>query len=340
MRILSSNNSVGAAVSILTLLCVLLLAGVSVSAQSTEIENPSPVQSNQLAGTILALDIGDARLTRHFYTLMGTPGDLSVTVESQDLNGDVDVFVARTLRPVMKISMFATGGSSGATRTVFLHLREPLILRVEARSAGDAAGTYQIRFGGSFEPIVGLASDAGTQPPATAPGGTASTSSGRRVSSVGARIPEPVREPAPEPTPSSAGATSAANEPAAQPDAPKANEGTTSTARPGKPAPKSGLEIRRAPSPRPVRSRPPARGSARPKPPEENASGPPTAAQELPPAPSSRLIIELKDGNRIEQPMTAVRRVTIDNGLIVILHVGGRIERIPMSGVARIAIEP
>jgi hypothetical protein len=38
--------------------------------------------------------------------------------------------------------------------------------------------------------------------------------------------------------------------------------------------------------------------------------------------------------------MSTVRRVIVENGVIVIVLKTGRIERIPMTNVARMAIEP
>jgi hypothetical protein len=52
------------------------------------------------------------------------------------------------------------------------------------------------------------------------------------------------------------------------------------------------------------------------------------------------LIIEEKDGTRIERPMSTIRRVVVEGGGIVIVLKTGRIERIPMSNVSRMAIEP
>jgi len=43
---------------------------------------------------------------------------------------------------------------------------------------------------------------------------------------------------------------------------------------------------------------------------------------------------------RIEQSMGTIRRVTIDNGQIVVIHNNGRIERVPMTNVLRMAVEP
>ena len=63
------------------------------------------------------------------------------------------------------------------------------------------------------------------------------------------------------------------------------------------------------------------------------------AAQELPP-PGAHLIIESKDGTKIDRPMSTVRRVVVEGGTIIIVLKTGKIERIPMSTVARMAIEP
>src|SRR5436853_7812363 len=115
------------------LLCALgliFLFSLSAAAQSTDAEFPTPIRSNEINGTIAPRDVGDPRLTRYFYSFTGTPGDLIVTVESHNLEGDVDVFTAGTLRPLGKISMYAGVSTSGGTKTIYLRTRESLILRV------------------------------------------------------------------------------------------------------------------------------------------------------------------------------------------------------------------
>ena len=73
---------------------VLLLAAFAsiVVGQSTDVAWPSPVRTNEVRGTIPARDLGDPRVTDHFYAITGTPGDLLITVDSRNFNGDVDVF--------------------------------------------------------------------------------------------------------------------------------------------------------------------------------------------------------------------------------------------------------
>lgn len=326
-------------------LIVLAVMSIAVSAQSSVLENPTPVTANQVSASIPALDIGDARFTRHFYIFNGNPGDLTVTVESQDLNGDVDVFTAGAMRPLAKISIYASQGASSASKTIFLRQRELLILRVEARPPGDLTGTYRIAFGGGFEAMHRNASDNDSEAQSTtAQSGTRGT---RRVSSVGALIEEPKPEPTPTPTVAST---------AEENSKPGATEKSVSTSEPEK-RPSTARE-KVEPAPAPVRRsttrtnrgtrRPPPVRNTRTRPPTETARTPPApssekpaaAKQDIPALPSSRLIIEMKDGTKMEHAMNQVRRVTIDNGQIVIFHNTGRIEKVPMSNVARMAIEP
>src|ERR1043166_5841459 len=76
------------------------------SAQSTDQSLPTPVLSNDLNGKIPALDVGDPRATRHFYAFAASPGDLLITVDSKNLDGDVDLFTAITFRPLMKTTVY------------------------------------------------------------------------------------------------------------------------------------------------------------------------------------------------------------------------------------------
>ena len=82
---------------------------------------------------------------------------------------------------------------------------------------------------------------------------------------------------------------------------------------------------------------------------EPKPSGPPTESgrkpvsprnQDIPAPPETHLIIEEKDGTRIDHAMVNVRRIMIDNGQIVIFFKSGRIERVSMTNVVRMAIEP
>ena len=182
-------------------LVLLLLVNVGSEAQSLDVGAPTPIRTQSITGHIAARDVGDSRLTDHYYAFTGVPGDLLITVKTQNLNGDLDVFTVGTLRPLLKLTLYAES-SAAVTKGIYLRKREDLILRIEARSPNDDEGTYQLFFGGSFEAIAGgsmAENEAATTEPLTATGNGKT----KRVSSVGARLPEPeppVTEAAEAPT--------------------------------------------------------------------------------------------------------------------------------------------
>src|SRR5918911_1565142 len=106
-------------------LAFLLLATTSVAAQSLDPNAPFPVRNNDVTGRIAARDLGDARLTDHYYAFTGTPGDLLITVNSKNLNGDVDVFTAGSLRPLLKLTLYAESAAP-VTKGIYLRKREDL----------------------------------------------------------------------------------------------------------------------------------------------------------------------------------------------------------------------
>ena len=310
-------------------LVFLLLVATSVSAQSIDPNAPSPVRSNNVAGRIAARDLGDARFTDHYYAFTGTPGDLLITVQSTNLNGDVDVFTAGTLRPLLKLTLYAEIATP-VTKGIYLRKREDLILRIEARSPNDDEGTYRLRFGGSFEPIVGGPDIAETETPATEPARTPGT---RRVTSAGARIeePEPPRTevaaaPTPEPTPEATPEAKPVETPAATPERSPEVEGE-------RPAPTRNTRGRRPAGRRPApRTRDTTAASETPAP------KPPPVEPE--PEVGPRLVIETNDGTLINRSMSTVRRVTVENGQVVVVGRDGKIDRILLANVVRMSISP
>lgn len=308
---------------------VIVLAAGSVPAQSINPTAPSPVRSNSVTGRIAARDLGDARLTDHYYAFTGTPGDLLITINSTNLNGDVDVFTAGTLRPLLKITLYAEN-TSPVTKGIYLRKREDLILRIEARSPNDDEGTYRLYFGGSFEPIAGGPEIAEAETPetpsteTTAPGGRKT----KRVSSVGARIEEPeppvtevaTATPTPEPTPEAKPVETPAATPEKSPEVETERPATARNTRGRRP-------IRR-PTPR-VKETPPATEEPKPKP-----------APEPEPEVGPRLVIETNDGTLINRSMSTVRRVTVENGQVVVTGKDGKIDRILLSNVVRMSIAP
>ncbi len=343
--------------------------GSIASGQSTDIASPSAVRTNEVLGAIAARDIGDPRLTDHFYAFTGTPGDLLVTVDSRNINGDVDVFTTSGLRPLLKLTVYA-GNSSPVTKSIYLRKRENLILRIEGRTPNDDEGTYRLYFGGAFEPItteplIAENERATIQP--TIPG-VKSGKKGRRVSSVGARIEEPpsaevAAAPTPEPSPV---------EPS-QPEETKTEKPKTESTR----SEVTKTEVTKAPARTARARRPPSRRTRTPAPPKaeetsksdtektspkENTEAEPkpplrrgrpsrktatargvaNAPAPVEPVPESgpRLIIETNEGTLINRYLSSVRRVVVENGQIVVSGKDGKIERIPLASVVRMSISP
>ncbi len=121
-------------------LVLLLLVNAGSEAQSLDVGAPTPIRTQSVTGHIGVRDVGDSRLTDHYYAFTGVPGDLLITVKSQNLNGDLDVFTVGTLRPLLKLTLYAES-SAAVTKGIYLRKREELILRIEARSPNDDEGS-------------------------------------------------------------------------------------------------------------------------------------------------------------------------------------------------------
>ena len=344
-----------------------LAAAAQSRAQSSEANFPTPVLASELSGRIAPRDVGDPRRTRHFYVFRGTEGDLVVNLETTELFGSVDVYVAAGFRPLVKFTML--GDAVRLSKSFYLRKEETLVLRVEARAVGDVEGTYRITFGGSFLPAPPeLAGQAQTEAPtlSSAEGRTGT----RRVTSTGARIDEPKPEPtpaeetanaaptpAPTPTPERAtGRRSTANrrgrntrttparprpsESASQPATPESTEARPSEDSTERPAPATPSRRRgstRAPRRNTTRESAEARRA-------EPSTQPPADAQPATPppapAPSQRLIIVTKEGETLERDMSGVRRVTVENNQVVIVGRDGKVTRRPLASILRMSIEP
>lgn len=319
------------------------------SAQSTDIAWPSPVRSNEVMGKIGARDLGDPRLTDHFYAFTGKPGDVLITVDGRNLNGDIDVFTFNGLRPLLKFTIYA-GSSSPITKSIYLRNQEDLILRVEGRTPNDDDAVYKIRFGGAFEPITlgPLAEHEDAMQLAASE--KVPRKGGRRVSSVGARIEEPPSEVAEAPTPESTPVQPTERKPKTATSKPisrssRTRRPTARRTRPTAPAKREETTAKNesentAPATEPSEEpktpavakrstrRGPARGAARaPASQEPEDSGP-------------RLMIETNDGTLVDRYMSSVRRVTVENGQVVVVGKDGKVQRIPLASVVRMTISP
>lgn len=343
-----------------------LVAAVKLEAQSLDPATPAPVRSNNLLGHIPARDLGDSRLTDHYYAFTGTPGDLIITVQSRNLNGDLDVFTAGSLRPLMKLTMYPES-TAPVTKGIYLRKREDLILRIEGRSPNDDEGTYQLFFGGSFEPIIGAPDLAENETPSAEPS-TNTNRKTKRVSSVGARLPEP--EPAvtevasaPSPTPEATPAATPTEAVATTPEKIEPKPRSTPTrvpTRSRRPAGRTSTTTVPAKSPKTETTAgedatknekdTPALEVAKPKTTARNStrratgtaapkSKPETVSEPVPePESGPRLIIETNDGTLINRSMSSVRRVTVENGQVVVIGKDGKIDRIQLANVVRMSI--
>ena len=356
-------------------LVLLLLINVGSEAQSLDVGAPTPIRTQSITGRISARDVGDSRLTDHYYAFTGVPGDLLITVKAQNLNGDLDVFTVGTLRPLLKLTLYAES-SAPVTKGIYLRKREDLILRIEARSPNDDEGTYQLFFGGSFEPIMGGSDIAENETATTEPLTSTGNGKTKRVSSVGARLPEPeppVTEATEAPTsiPTAIPTATPEESPISAPpekieEAPKT--AVTSPPRTRRPA------GRRTITPATVKPKPdetpaveetakteesggatePAkpktitrtttrRGSSTtanrtPKPEPATATPPTSVPVPAEPEIGPRLIIETSDGTLINRSMSTIRRVIVENGQVVVTGKDGKIDRIQLASVVRMSI--
>jgi hypothetical protein len=350
------------------LLTLLLLSwnSISVEAQSIDINAPAPISTSSVVGRIVPRDLGDARFTDYYYAFAANPGDLLITVESSNLNGDIDIFTSTGLRPLLKFTVYAES-SAPITKSIFLRKREDLIVRVEARTPNDDDGTYQLRFGGTFDPLPAPAL-AGTETPVKDTSATVASSGnkkGRRVSSAGARLPEPEPTPAevaavptPEPTPAATPeSTSTVAEKSSEVEAPKAppartsrprrpttRRGSSRTQPPAETAKKTETEATTTteePSAKPAQSTETASAST-PPPRTRRGRNPKPEPKPAEPEPDvgPRLVIETRDGTLVDRSMSTVRRVMIENGQVVVVAKDGGVQRIRLADVVKMSIAP
>lgn len=333
---------------------------LTVSAQSTRLETPTPIVSNELSGKIAARDIGDSRLTTYYYAFNGNQGDIFLRIQSANLNGDIDVFYAENMRPLTKISLYSDSANEIA-REIYLRKPEKLILRVEGRSPNDDAATFSIKFDGSFQALAPTSSENDETPRIKN-----EVAGAVRVNSVGTII-EPVRKPEAENT------TAAANDnPISKKTAPKKaatvkvekdenaesenlnrRRVVKSTESKNKsndeiPAEKNAAARIRTTARRPLRT---AIGkTAKTKAPVEkktakNSSDEVKSVAEMKTAELNvalenvRLVVLMKDGEKIDRPMSDILRFSVDKGMLTIISKRGAISRYSILDVSKVSIE-
>jgi hypothetical protein len=348
-------------VRILCVLCVLCGANLFVKAQSTNQSFPTGVTTNEINGTIKARDIGDARLTSYFYTFNGNQGDIFINVVTKNLDGDIDVFTADNLRPLTKITVYSDNPDSETGRVIYLRQPQKLILRIEGRTPTDEPATFRIKFAGSFQPVAAIADTEETKQPEV----TSKEETDVRVNSVGTIIEvKPKPTPTPKPTVAKVEREESKRDEkteteAAKKDEPEENkeikkpeviitenipekkvepevkpEETVAEKKTPKKAPKS-KQVK------PSKPRTTAKTETKPgtKPGTTTKKQAEIAVVEPSLLADIRLIVNFKDGRKIELPMSQVLKFGVDKGILTIIAKDGSIGRYSILDIAKITVE-
>ena len=154
--------------------------------QSTLQDHPTPITRNEVSGVIKPRDLGDARMTTHYFWFDGSQGDVFINLTSKNFAGDIDVFAQNGLRTLTKIIVYADFGEVETGRVIYLRKQERLLLRVQGRSPNDEPATYRFKFAGSFVAATGDESDVPEMPKVSE-----SAIAGVPVNSAGTKLPQP-----------------------------------------------------------------------------------------------------------------------------------------------------
>jgi hypothetical protein len=327
--------------------------------QSINQDFPSPILRESIGGKIAARDIGDARLTRHFYVFYAGVGDLFLNIETGNFNGDIDLFEATTLRPISKISIYATESAATTSRIVYFRQRTQVIMRVEGRTPNDETANYRINFSGSFAAATDL-----PQPPEDAEpkvSDKTSTDAVARVNSAGAIIEDLTAKKQSEPTQTEPEkAATEAEKSAEEKTAETTAAATRRAARTTRttPARRTPRNRRTATQPQPEETAPAATDTNTAESTPETTAAPRSTARaasrrggrnqpartvttepKVDPLANVRLVVMLKDGYKIERPMSEVLRASVDKGTLVVITKDGKIERFAILDVLKFSIE-
>lgn len=347
---------------LLTVLLIVFSAlpfGGTSFAQSASQDFPTPIISNEIAGTINARDVGDSRVTTYYYTFNGEQGDLFINIVTKNFTGDLDIFAAAGLRTITKIVIFANDTENETGRAVYFRKPEKLLLRIQGRSPNDDPASFRLKFAGSFVAVK----ESDLTPEPEMPKVNTGNVSGNRVNSVGTLLP-PLPRLVPTETADArsndaedSDAAAISGEPAAK--TPSTSKGleiivTDKAASEDKPA----TPVRRTSPPR--RRRTPVKIVA-PKQNEdtvatENANAETPIVKNVParrppkrvkapkvitpdPLASIRLVVAFKDGKLLEKSMSEVFKFSVDKGILTVILKDGSITRYPIIDVAKVTIE-
>lgn len=347
-------------ISVFVYLWLISLFSIGGFAQSTNQSYPTAVLSGEISGKIAARDVGDARLTTYYYVFNGNQGDIFINVVTKNLDGDIDIFTAGSLKPLTKIKIYSDSPDGETGRIVYLRQPERLILRIEGRTPNDEAATFRIKFAGSFAPAADVAE---TEEPKL-PEIKIETPTGVQVNSVGTIVAVK-----PKPTPKEITDKTDAKEETVSDDTLKDEAKTKRETKAedekadkkaveeeNKQIEKSKDETKETAAPvvvitdnLPQKDETKAENDADKEASKENASVKKTEVKpkkktakkssEPNPLASINLIVLFKDGTKIERPMSEVLRVGVDKGILTIISKDGSVGRYSILDVAEMTIK-
>ena len=364
---------------LITAASAFLMFVIAAHGQSTLPDHPTPISRNEIEATIRARDVGDARLTTHYYWFEGAQGDVFINWTSKNFAGDVDLFVQNGLKSLTKMVVYADFGEVETGRVIYLRKPEKLLLRVQGRTPNDEAATYRMKFAGSF---VAAAANENDVPAMPIVGET--VTGAVRVNSVGTILPptpKPAETKAEETTKAATVETDAANvekvEPEKQINEKQANTGeeketpklevvVDDPVKKAEPKKQSvvGRPPRRARTTRNTRAKQTETKAAKdessavaddkvatdaavesPVPPETKSASKGSTEEKqkstakTDPLANVQLVIMFKDGSKIERPLPEVFRFSVDRGVLTVVSKDGRVGKYQMVDVARVTIE-
>lgn len=322
-----------------------LVFTVSAFAQSSDANFPTPLTTNQVNATIKARDIGDSRLTTHYYTFGGDQGDIFINVVTKNFDGDIDVFTADGMRPLTKMVIYSDAGVNETGRLIYLRKTEKLLLRIEGRPPGDSPATVQVKFGGSF---IAMVAGPGT---VTGEPTVANSETGNvRVNSVGTIIEVPeVKKPEVKTPPAETVAVTP-NKETKKPAVTNSgtvgktekNDSSTGKSKPERPKETAKKPLEKDEPVATVVKEPRKAVEKKPKPKDtvtDEKKDPETKAEAPDPLASIRLVIAFKNGDKLERPLSEVLRFSVDKGTLTVIAKDGSIRRYSMLDVAEVTIK-
>ncbi len=316
---------------------IIFSAAAAGNAQSTIQEFPTPIVSNSISGSINARPIGDARQTSHYYVFHGEQGDVFINVVTRNLAGTIEVFNLEGLRPMTRIVLFADSELSETGRVIYLRKPEKMLLRVQGRTPNDDPADYTIKFAGSFAAISDPSQYAQVEPP--------SVTALEEIRNAEEREADR-RET--ERTDDADRAAAEIDRTAEEPETPEPvkTEDVPEMARPSRvEVVVTEPELPKADDPRPAEAERVEAAETERVQPQRDAAVEPTepAVAETQPAEKEpgqfNLVIQFRNGAKIERPMSQVLRFTIDRGTLTVIDTDGRIGRYSMREVLRVGID-